>query len=149
MKTKYIITDPCYLLSHNDWDSLFHNLDLCTEVGRNELNSRIEFVLEKLTGSKSWVAETGYGDWFNSIIGEVFDNRDDFCADSGTVCVCKFIPEFEKRHIADWAAAIIEVEGEITVEMDTSDPFWTFVKITDENGNEWRSLVEDENGRLR
>lgn len=139
MKTKYIITDPCYLLSHNDWASLFHDLDLCTEAGRNELNSRIEFALEKLTGSKSWVAETGYGDWSNVIIGNVFDGRSDFCADSGTVCVCKYTPELEKIKITDWAAAIIEAEGEITVEMDTSNPHWTIVRIEDSYGNKWRS----------
>lgn len=141
MKTKYIITDPCYLLSSNEWFNLFH--DLCTEAWRNELNSRIEFALEKLTGSKSWVAETGYGDWSNVIIGECFDERHDFYADSGTVCVCKFIPEFKKRHITNWAAAIIEADGEITVEMDTSNPHWTIVRIEDSKGNKWRSADDD------
>ena len=144
MKTKYIITDPCYLLSSNDWFNLFHDIDLCAGSGRNEFNTRIKHLLEKLTGATAWVEHTGYGDWSNVIFGNVFDGRSDFCADSATVCVCKYTSEFEEINIVDWSAAIIEAEGEITVEMDTSDPSWTVVSIKDEAGNSWRTLKHGE-----
>lgn len=144
MKTKYIITDPCYLISSNDWFNLVHDIDLYAESGRGEFNTRIKHLLEKITGAIAWVEHTGYGDWSNVIIGNVFDGRRDFCADSGTVCVCKYTSELEKINIVDWAAAIIEAEGEITVEMDTSDPSWTVISIKDGAGNSWRTLKHGE-----
>lgn len=159
MKTKYIITDPCYLISGKEWSRVYTSAEVfCKKEGtfndfrrfREIHEVEIAAWLEFETGSKAFVSSTGYGDWENSLFSIDGKNKEhvgDFMADSGLVCVAKVSKELEDiaedldRH---GLAAVFEAEGEITVEMDTSDSSWTVISIKDEAGNSWRTLKHGE-----
>ena len=159
MKTKYIITDPCYIISSKEWSRVYTSAEVfCKKEGtfsdfrrfREIHESEIANWLEFETGAKAFVSSTGYGDWENSLLSIDGKNKKhvgDFMADSGLVCVAKVSKELEdtaedleRRGLA----AVFEAEGEITVEMDTSDSSWTVVSIKDEAGNSWRTIKPKE-----
>ena len=147
--TKYIITDPCYILDSDTWQ------DCCSKANRNGLwddeffDLLVMQALEQKSGSKAWATGTGIGDWDNSIGGnykKVIQNR--FVADSGMVCVCKWTEEIEQYlkeeygRFFEMGIAIIECVGDIDVELDKSDSSWTVVKIKDDEGR-FESLLAD------
>ena len=139
--TKYIITDPVYIIDHKVW------MDICgqcegDDFDNSKFNNLCTEALNKLAGTKNAVAcHTGYGDW-NNCIHSSNDNKiikADFFADSGTVCVVEYneaiqnalITKCNDRLITEGGIALIETEGEVIVEMDTSDAEWTVVNIDD------------------
>lgn len=162
MKTKYIITDPCYLISGKEWSRVYTSAEVfCKKEGtfndfrrfREIHEVEIAAWLEFETGSKAFVSSTGYGDWENSLLsidGEKKSHVGYFMADSGLVCVAKVSKELEDTvkdldsRGLEGLAAVFEAEGEITVEMDTSDSSRTVISIKDEAGNSWRTLKHGE-----
>ena len=121
---KYIITDPCYLISDNAiWG------------GYRELT--FDDIAEQL-GTTVQVASTGYGDWTNSLACVKGPNRlmngGYFCADAGMVCFCELTPQVERalRDLGPGAYAEIEAEDPVC-EFDCSNRDWTRIKITDGN----------------
>lgn len=152
---KYIITDPCYLMSQSDWvnaiktaDS-FHKTALLRGAiepgykGWSEfVNSEVKERLEFLSGHEAFVADTGCGDWDNALRTE--DKCvGSFCADAGMVCVVQVDQDIvEAANTADDNAigTIFEAVGKVNVEFDFTKPNWTVVKITDEAGNKWETL---------
>lgn len=135
---KYVVTDPCYILSNEAWDECCKLLHEGTEADFEAFNTAIAGELTKLSGANAWVADTGYGDWNNNIWGPgVINNH--FFADAGMVCVCMLTPEIEikldlgnQNHSS--GVAIFETEGIESVDFDTSDSNWTVVKITTKEG---------------
>lgn len=126
-KKIWAITDPCYLADWDERESTGYDLD-------------IESWVENQTGHKAWVSDTGYGDWSNSISGivEIVDGHNEFCADSGMVCVCcptekmiEHIKSFPNPHCAAYFIA----DEDINVVMDRSDSEWTVVKVYNKEGN--------------
>lgn len=131
----YVVTDPCYLFSDEEWSKFSFGDD-------EKLFAQIK---EKL-GAGSEVASTGYGDWSNWIAGQTF------YADSGLVCFA----EVDKESLKDnkcynlMGMAFIESEIPLYCEMDTSNPEWTVVYVKDASGRvidlslEWDDLDDDE-----
>lgn len=141
-KEKYIVTDPCYLLTYKEWSNA------CVHKSNEDFQGEILKTLEEKTGSKAWISNTGYGDWNNWIDGPNVLS-DLFCADSGLVCVCKWTEELEKLlnqkyGSTDNLVAIFEAEGEIDVKFNDNNSFWIVVEIEDESGNKWSTSESEE-----
>lgn len=122
----YVVTDPCYLISDEEWSKLSFGDD-------DKLFAQIK---EKL-GAGSEVADTGYGDWSNWIAGQAF------YADSGLVCFA----EVDKESLKDNLMGMAFIESEIPLycEMDRSNPEWTVVCVHDAAGYvEYTSLELDD-----
>lgn len=148
--TQYIVTDPCYILPGNIWSKCCKFLD----GGFEAFNQAVSRALTKFTGYKAWACDTGYGDWDNTLYGipgtitknSPANDSAGFYADAGMVCVCKLVPDIEdmlpldEEYGTTTLGAIFEAEGKITVKMDTSDPEWTVVRISDEAGNHWHTM---------
>ena len=131
----YIITDPCYLLSNETWKKIFDPLDLEDPDFFPKAIKGITDELNKI-GNCLGVAETGEGDWQNSISWSadyVKHIKSEFFADAGLVCVMEFygdISEYKK-----YGAAIVESEIPLTCHMDESNPRWTVVKLFDDHNH--------------
>lgn len=125
-KFYYLVTDPCYLVSHEIW----------TEVCENTKGKPdAEFVSElvKYLPKGSIAHSTGVGDYINSISAVFKDEavnivQHSFTVDSGMVCVApvKSIERYED----DARIAIIESDEELTYGFDTAHPDWTVVEFT-------------------
>jgi len=113
-KGDVIITDPCYILTDEDYKK--------SNYGSNLHECGFTIYL---------VANTGFGDWDNFIETENGQNLGDFCADSGQVCVV-LKSEVEKYGsklftYADYCYATIkDFDGDI--EIDTTCSAWTVVR---------------------
>lgn len=143
--TKYIITDPCYILPNTTWS------DICDQCESNDFyNGKFDRLcteaLNELAGTTNAVASTtGYGDWSNSMHCSNDDKiiQSDFFADSGMVCVVEYndkiqqaLKDNKNEKLVDedkGGAALIETEGEVKITMDTRDSEWTVVEIEDEH----------------
>ena len=143
--TKYIITDPCYILPDATWS------DICSQCKNEDFyNGTFDRLcteaLNKLAGTKNAVASaTGYGDWSNCMHCSNDDKiiQSDFFADSGMVCVVEYndkiqqaLKDKQNEKLVDkdkGGAALIETEGEVKITMDTRDSQWTVVEIEDEH----------------
>lgn len=139
--TKYIITDPCYVLSDEVWS------DICGQCESDDFyNGKFDTLcteaLNKLAGTTNAVAcGTGWGDWDNRIHCSDDDKiiEADFFADAGMVCVVEYNEAIQNALVAKGntiliskgGIALIETEGEVTIEMDTSNAEWTVVNIED------------------
>lgn len=142
---EYLITDPSYVLTWQDWDVACKELDGCTDQ-YDRFNAVVTARLNELAGTKDAVAcETGAGDWKNAMTGS-HDREDviypNFFADSGMVCVVKYNEaiknQFEvvKRygHLFErGGAALVRTKGKVKITMDRK--FITVVKIKDEDGS--------------
>ena len=129
----YVITDPCYLLTEAEWDECCRYL---RDNGTEDFHNQIRYKLTSKTGSQSYSCDTGFGDWGNEISGNIDPIHSCFGADSGSVCVCEYVGEIktivsEKNLFAKQLAGLVAVEDEPEVIMDTTDPNWTVVRITD------------------
>lgn len=144
-KRIYTIIDPCYILAQFDWGACF--ADACCEVSPNDclrwlavFNHLVAERLAQLTDAKAWVKSTGAGDWVNQVaVGECIDEHYEFCADSGTVCVCVFdgyVREMLSRQ-PSCTYALIECDGEPDVVFNCANNNWTVLHITDAAGNRW------------
>lgn len=129
---KYVVTDPCYILSNDAWDECCKFLD----DSPNAFNEAVSKALTEFSGFPAYACDTGFGDWSNKIYGSYIIHKE-FCADSGMVCVCRLIPEIEKHFEENYSdiyshcAAVFEGSEDICVDFDISDPSWTVVKIHD------------------
>ena len=148
--TKYIITDPCYLIPDDDWSKCCEIFDSEAykkamenrdyEMQRELFDNGITAALQKYSSDyKAKACSTGYGDWTNDIWG-VNVLKHDFFADSGMVCVCE-LTDTIKNHIDAnsngfkeyHGMAVFETDKDIAIEFDTSDSDWTVIRIKDKN----------------
>lgn len=151
--TKYIITDPCYILSDDTWNECCKVFDTYKndEFMYQRFDEAVTKALNKLAGTKNAVAcGTGIGDWSNSICCSNDDKviESDFFADSGMVCVVEYNEAIQNalgndELISRGGIALIETEGEVVIEMDTSNSEWTMVYIEDDE-DEFNSMPFDE-----
>lgn len=148
--TKYIITDPCYILEADDWDACFKAATVGKEFNQEAFNRVVQKQLELQSGSRAWVEITGYGDWTNIMSGpEGKVLQSEFTADSGMVCVCKLNRDIEdalhKKIPVSLVGcvAIIQSDGDISVEMDRTNKSWTVVRIDTLDG-EFTSTAPDD-----
>jgi len=137
MTKKYVVTDPCYILSNEDWDK-------CCEIihnGPDDKNKWIAFnqaiagKLAEMTGEPAYVEDTGYGDWSNELYGPGVLNHT-FAADAGMVCVCLLTEEIEKKlniKEHDSCVAVFEADELVKVTFNTDDD-WTVVNIVTDKG---------------
>lgn len=146
----YIVTDPCYILPREQWEK-------CCEVFKKGLNAQEESdafdeavakALTEYTGSQSYASATGAGDWDNTLYGRNVVSSN-FYADAGMVCVCRLTPKIEKHLVEEYGdkkpfsgMAIFTASEDITVKMDTTDPQWTVVRITDNQTGETLCTME-------
>lgn len=135
---KYLVTDPCYIVEDEMWDKLCAKADEITnhdEGNRwsNAFDKLVENHLKELYGV-AYVAGTGFGDWTNEIDGKRF------VADAGMVTVvpAEKIPQKIYEEYNNHLGAIVEVEDNASVFLDTSNPDWTVVKV-----GEFESLPYD------
>lgn len=131
----YIITDPCYIISNENWKKIFDPLDLNDPDFFPKAKKGIEEELNKI-GKCLGVADTGDGDWINKIYRtadfiEVI--KREFFADAGLVCVVE-VDDFTKYHI--YGAAIVRSERPLTCKMDRKNHHWTVVRLYDEDGRQ-------------
>ena len=147
--TKYIITDPCYILDRETWGKCCDAAKLPSGVWSDEVfNAHVADGLTMLSGSPAYAFQTGFGDWTNRIDGlNVLYHE--FVADSGMVCVCEYNDKVENaiktkyptsNFLKNGLAALIEYEGDIQVKFDTEDINWTVVSIKDSKGNWFESM---------
>ena len=135
--TKYVITDPCYIVDEKTWDKCLKDFPNFPKL--------IAEHLTKLTKEKAYASDTGFGDWSNGLIGN--DGYiGSFGADSGMVSVCKYTKKVAERLSEIFAGCycVFEADGPLNVVFDTSDKQWTVVYIEDVLGNEFQSLTPDD-----
>ena len=135
--TKYVITDPCYIVDEKTWDKCLKDFPNFPKL--------IAEHLTKLTKEKAYASDTGFGDWSNGLISK--DGYiGSFGADSGMVSVCKCTRKVAERLSGVFAGCycIFEADGPLNVVFDTSDKQWTMVYIEDVLGNEFQSLTPDD-----
>ena len=96
--TKYIITDPCYLIPDDDWSKCCEIFDSVAykkamenrdyEMQRELFDNGITATLQKYSGDyKAKACSTGYGDWTNEIWGVNVLKHDFFCRFRYGVCM--------------------------------------------------------------
>ena len=135
---KYIITDPCYILTDAESDAVWS--EFCDLWFKKNYGDAQELI-SKTVGTPVKIEDTGYGDWTNHIYGPgVIENE--FFADAGMVCVCELTDKIvntmtEKYHRV--LGAIFEADEVKYVDFDTSDRNWTVVRVRTDKG-----LIESE-----
>lgn len=128
MKT-IIVTDPCYILTNRDWDGLCKKYLSNSDDGLVEFRNQVQKVLRIISGDEKALADdTGYGDWVNSIDGQMF------YADSGMVCVVEYTDKLkkylEKEDIMlPTGVAYVETGDDVTYRIDRKNPEWSRVII--------------------
>ena len=145
---KYVITDPCYILTNEEWK------DACQYVDDwDKFENEIALKLTNLTGESAEVADTKVGDWSNEL-KKNFRDMDDcklvqpyFAADSGMVCGCLYNDEVAKR-LKDGNSdcyAIIEVDSnsQVDIIMD-KDSEATIVRVEVDHCEVFTSRDESE-----
>lgn len=144
--TTFIITDPCYLINSNKWSQIYKaSHDSKGNYDDNVFLDLVRAELEIITQHTAWVANTGYGDWNNTLYGQFLTADNEFCADSGMVCVCKLVDDITNeclKHVKDVndVATVFEAVEELEVRVDTSDECWTYLELSDGDGNEWHTI---------
>lgn len=148
----YTVTDPCYILPQEKWQECCQvfNKGLNPKEESDAFDAAVAKALTEYTGSKSYAATTGYGDWSNILYGNKVVKAD-FFADAGMVCVCRLTPEIEKHLVEEYGdkkpfsgMAIFTASEDITVNMDRTESQWTVVRITDNQTGETLCTSEPE-----
>ena len=137
---KILVTDPCYLISNDDWDNLCEMTN--QEVKSTDVEEWCKRFSENVTSrlvlisgdSKAVADNTGFGDWANEIGGKPF------YADAGMVCVVKCTDALKEYMDKDMeppiiGLAILEVPDDAYYEIDTENPEWSVVKIYNSDGD--------------
>ena len=129
---KLLVTDPCYLISDDDWSNVCNACfkeDGDEEKALNKFNEMITELLKLNSGDKKAIADrTGFGDWMNSIDDKMF------YADSGMVCVVEDTEKL-RNYLLDkgmdlpTGVAHLEVEDDAEYKINTEDPTWSVVEI--------------------
>lgn len=143
VKKQYIITDPCYILDDVTWGNI---CDQCKseDFYNGTFDSLVTKELNKLASTTDAQAtHTGFGDWENLIHSDDESKvlHGDFFADSGMVCVVEYNDAIRKalinndneKLIERGGVAVIETEGNVTIEFDHTDKSWTEITIQDDN----------------
>ena len=130
---KYIVTDPCYILTDAESEAVWSNF---CDLWFDNKTEEAEKLISDTVGTKVQIEDTGYGDWANTISGPGV-KWSDFYADAGLVCVCELTEKIEKTLMEkynDITGAVFECEELKNVEFDRSDPNWTVVFIETDQG---------------
>lgn len=136
---KYVVTDPSYILSNEDWDKCCEIIQYNGPDDKNKwiaFNQAIAGKLAQMTGEPAYVEDTGFGDWSNEIYGPGVLNHT-FAADAGMVCVCRLTEEIEKKlniKEHDSCVAVFEADELVKVTFDTDDETWTVINIVTDKG---------------
>ena len=135
--TKYVITDPCYIVDEKTWDKCIKDFPNFPKL--------IAEHLTKLTKEKAYASDTGFGDWSNGLISKD-GYLGSFGADSGMVSVCKYTKKVDERLSGIFAGCycVFEADGPLDVVFDTSNKQWTVVNIKHAVGNEFQTLMPDD-----
>lgn len=154
--TKYIITDPCYILSDEVWQSICNQCH-DDDFYNGKFDNLCTYELNKLAGTTNAIASaTGYGDWSNTINGSNRDKilQSDFFADSGMVCVVEYnhkvIEALEANKNVNLiqekvgGAALLDLVEPVEISVDTSDKSWTVIYLKDKDGDGFSSIEQDE-----
>lgn len=134
--TKYIMTDPCYILPDDTWKKCCEELDKYEGVEQTEkFSEAVTKALQERFGKNSEAYDTGIGDWSNEIRGDAKIIQEHFFADAGMVCVCPVNEEIEnliREFKGTWqGAAIFEMSDNVKIDIDVSNNEWTVVTVTD------------------
>lgn len=140
--TKYIITDPCYILSDEVWNNICSQCEN-DDFSNGKFDTLCTEALNKLAGTTNAVAcGTGWGDWSNRMHSSNDDKiiEADFFADAGMVCAVEYNEAIQNALIAKGndgliskgGIALIETKGEVIIEMDIRNSEWTVVNIEDD-----------------
>lgn len=145
---KYLITDPCYIISHADWDAL---CDQATkqekEQGRDWCDTFHDLVaahLRTISGNQyADACGTGYGDWTNYMFGRAV-KQSEFGADSGMVCMVELTDKLTEYINGDKEnsvmevmslSAVLESDDVLHAEFNTDNPNWTELCVLDSRGS--------------
>lgn len=139
MMSKYVITDPCYLLKNPDeWKQVG---SLISKESKNVHYTAAEECLSKLLNTEVYsLSRTGYGNWMNFISPvskDVEIHKTSFTADSGLVCVVKATDSILKQIRTDALGrfALFETDKEIDdVGINISNPEWYVLFVVDKEG---------------
>jgi len=124
--TKYVVTDPCYLTDDQELWRAYCDL-LFTDIDKD--NAKSTNYLAKKTGFKILgIADTGVGDWSNSIKVVKGDStcikERSFGADAGLVCLVEVDDNFKKWNAKnDHYGAEFELDTLTNFDFDTSKDF--------------------------
>lgn len=135
-----IITDPCYLLTDEDWD----------KFGRKPYNydNGQEF-LSTLNFGECIIADTGFGDWDNYIVADNGLNLGTFCADAGMVCVLtasdfvsyNYDKEKFEKYVSNGLITIIpNYSGTVELYYEDSDEYGKWAVIQGTGEYNWHSI---------
>ena len=125
-KFNYLVTDPCYLISHEIWSEVCENT-------KGKSNEEFAIELEKHLPKGSMVHTTGVGDCINSISTVYEDTtvnivQSCFIVDSGFLCITPV--EDTTPYEVDTRFAIIESDEELSYGFDTAHPDWTVAEFS-------------------
>lgn len=150
---KYVVTDPCYLLSDETWDECCKVFDKYKndEFMYQRFDEAVSKALSEFIGYPAYACGTGFGDWSNEIWGSGVI-KGDFFADAGMVCVCRLTDKILAQLQAKYGKsddfsgmAIFEMSENINVSFDVSNKDWTVVEIRDlQTGNIIQSQSYDD-----
>ena len=139
--SKYIVTDPCYILPSDIW------MECCRKGG--DFDAVVTKALQEFTGDdKAKAVGTGCGDWSNRVYSISLRKivKSCFTADSGTVCFCKYNDIVEKalkdNRIKEGCYAVLDLKGDITFCFDIGINKMTELYVWDEQ-DEFRTLSRD------
>ena len=141
--TRYVLTDPCYILPREIWAAC------CKKVSDEKaFSNAVAKALQDFTGDEEARAvTTGGGDWCNQVKGsskKIISAN--FTSDSGTACFCAFNDivkkALENNRIKEGCYAVLELEGDFTFTYDLNDKNWTEIYIF--NGCMLSTLSPDE-----
>lgn len=135
---QFIVTDPCYLITRDNWNQIISQCETENyKLDEEMLNKKLAQHLNEMAATRnSVVADTGDGDWSNKMIGPsdkiVFAN---FTADSGLVCVVEYTDQLKGQiEFDEGFMALVNVDDNAIINMDTTNKSWTVVEITDSSG---------------
>ena len=145
---KYLITDPCYIISHSDWDAL---CDQATEEEKYQgrdwsdiFGKLVAAHLRTISGNQyADACDTGYGDWENHMFGRAV-KQSEFGADSGMVCMVEltsklteYINVDKENSIANVMSlsAVLESDDVLHAEFNTDNSNWTELCVVDSRGS--------------
>lgn len=147
-----IITDPCYLLRDEHWEH-YCNLEFAGSNNGGGIGLDY-YLMQYLDFGEVIAADTGYGDWSNTI--KQGKAKQGFFADAGTVCVVTMsdldkygadMNEVKRLHDMGGLAIVENFTGEVTLSYEGSEGqgYWAFIEGKSSNGGkDFRSNHYDE-----
>lgn len=144
--TTYIITDPSYILTRDEWSKCCEilNTDKPYSEVQEQFNLEIQMYLKDISKDpRAYSSDTLIGDWTNSVHGPNVI-QSEFCADAGMVCVVEYTEEIQRRigihndgkPLPEFCYALFEAEGPLTINSEEIGGQLQLY-ITDNNNHEW------------